>query len=55
MSEEELELFSAAFSSEFNSIDRSFPSDARAKPERPEGGTAGGASARRVEQRHGDD
>jgi 3-methyl-2-oxobutanoate hydroxymethyltransferase len=52
MPEDELELFSEAFRSDESASDRSFPTDARAEPARPKGGTASGASAQRVEQRH---
>jgi len=54
MPEDELELFSETVLADGNSVDRSFQTDARAKPARPEAGTASGASAQRVEQAHAD-
>ena len=54
MPEDELELFSGAFSTDGEGVDRSFQTDARAEPARPAGGTASGASAEGVEHAHGD-
>jgi 3-methyl-2-oxobutanoate hydroxymethyltransferase len=52
MPDEELELFSGAFLASDQRIDRSVPTDAQAEPAHPEGGTASGASADRVEHGH---
>ena len=54
MPEDELELFSEAYSSKFERLDRSFQTDTRAEPAPPEGGTASGASAKRVQETHSD-
>ena len=52
MPEEELELFAGAFSASDARIDRSVPTDAQARPAHPEGGTASGASADRIQHGH---
>jgi hypothetical protein len=54
MPEDELELFSEAYSSKSERLDRSFQTDTRAEPAPPEGGTASGASAKRVQETHTD-
>jgi 3-methyl-2-oxobutanoate hydroxymethyltransferase len=54
MPEDELELFSEAYSAKSERLDRSFQTDTRAEPASPEGSTASGASAKRVQETHSD-
>jgi hypothetical protein len=54
MPEDELELFSDAYSAKSERLDRSSQTDTRAEPAPPEGGTASGASAKRVQETHSD-
>jgi 3-methyl-2-oxobutanoate hydroxymethyltransferase len=52
MPPDELDVFSETFAATGQGVDRSFPTDARAKPARPDDATASGASAEGVEQAH---
>ena len=54
MPAEELELFSETTTADVERVDRSFQTDVRAEPARPDAGTASGASADGVEHAHRD-